>query len=384
MYQGSAEGWDSLADSRVRARYSRRVLLSFLIGSALAWQPDAVDLWSADVVRLAVGAASCSGVRLDDQGHVATAWHCVANAPRPRVETRDGQRFKARVVASAPSDDLAILLVEGLGPGGRPLRVEPVLPGQAVLAIGHPFGGEPDPAGPYEGTLSWSLAQGIVSAVGPRLVQTDAALNPGTSGGPVFDEEGAIVGIVSRKLPGEGVSFLVHVDRLRELVDEPRGAHRVGGSLALGLGMPIPMTGTGAVAFGPRVELVLRDRIVVGALFAVPLDARTTALAWGEATWATMDLSVGLRQGLGQGRSSASLELGGGLVQRMETTPRVELEAETPRIGVVHAPLPLSPSVHGRLRWQGLGLRVGWLPAEPGTVVLLTGELSWPGVRAVF
>lgn len=355
-----------------------------LISSALAWQPAEVKAWSQDVVRLAVGNAACSGVRIDAEGHVATAWHCVANAPRPRVQTRDGQQYRAFVVASAPSDDLAILKVEGLTGGGRPLRSEPVLPGIAVLAIGHPFGGQPEPPGAYEGTLSWSLAQGIVSAVGPRLVQTDAALNPGTSGGPVFDEDGAIVGIVSRKLPGEGVSFLVHVDRLRALQAEPRGARRVGGSLALGLALPVPMLGTGASALGPRLELAVRDRVVLGLLFAFPLEARTTSLAWGSATWTAMDLSLGLRQGLGQGRSSASLELGGGLVQLVEASPRIDLEDDPVSIGIVHSPLDISPALHGRLRWQGLGLRLSWLPAEVDTTLLLTGELHWPGVRTVF
>lgn len=341
-----------------------------------------VAAWSASVVLLEVGPAACTGVVIEPAGQVATAWHCVAKAPRPRVRTADGRRLRARVVASAPRDDLALLEVPGLGLPARPLRASPVRPGEALLVIGNPLGGEPVPPGPYEGTLGSSLAAGIVSAVGPRLLQTDAALNPGTSGGPAFDAEGAVLGLVSRKLPGEGLAFLVPAQRLRALLEEPRGARRIGGAVGLELALNAPLTGDAARSAGPRLELHLRDRLCLGALLAAPLDARTVALAQGRAEAPVLDLSLGLRQALGQGRQAGFVELGGALLGAVETTTRADLESEPITLSFRHEALPLVPAGYARLRWTAFGLRLAALPGRREAV--LSAELGWPGTRATF
>lgn len=341
-----------------------------------------VAAWSDSVVLLEVGPAACTGVVVEPAGQIATAWHCVAKAPRPRVRTADGRRLRARVVASAPRDDLALLEVPELGLPARPLRASPVRPGEALLVIGNPLGGEPVPPGPYEGTLGGSLAAGIVSAVGPRLIQTDAALNPGTSGGPAFDADGAVLGLVSRKLPGEGLAFLVHVQRLRALQEEPRGARRLGGAVGLELALNAPLTAAAARSVGPRLELHLRDRLCLGALLAAPLDARTVALAQGRAETPVLDLSLGLRQGLGQGRQAGFVELGGALLGTVETTTRADLEREPLTLSFRHEAQPLSPAAYARLRWTAFGLRLAALPGRGEAV--LSAELGWPGTRLTF
>ncbi|MCK6505407.1 trypsin-like peptidase domain-containing protein [Myxococcota bacterium] len=354
---------------------------------ARAWQPEAVAAWSESVVRLTTGGAACTGVLVDDQGTVATAYHCVAGPRRPRVEARGGPPLPSRVVATSPRDDLALLRVEGLaGRAPRPLRAEVVRPGLSVLAIGHPFGGAPPGSGAFAGTLSWSVAQGLVSAVGERLIQTDAALNPGTSGGPVLDEQGAIVGIVSRKLPGEGLAFLAPVDRLRALVSAPTGARRLGGTVGLGVHLPSPVISRAARSAGLRGELALRDRLVLGMGAALPLDARGQALSWGGATFQSLDASLALRQRLGQGPWSTTVELGGGAWQLVDVTAESEGADDGAddalRLWTVQRPRPLSPGLTGRLSTRAVGLRLSWLPTEPAWVLGL--EVGWPGTLGTF
>ena len=83
--------------------------------------------------------------------------------------------------------------------------------------------------------LQWSVSAGIVSNVGPRLIQTDAALNPGNSGGPAVDSEGRVIGIVSRKLSGDNVAFLSSVDNLHKLIQEPSKPALLGGQFSIRL-----------------------------------------------------------------------------------------------------------------------------------------------------
>lgn len=364
------------------------LLLSLLLPrSARAWQPEQVAAWSQSVVRLTIGGASCSGVIVDDQGTVATAYHCVAGSRRPRVEVRDGPPLPSRVIATSPRDDLALLRVEGLaGRAPRPLRTQPVAPGMPVLAIGHPFGGAPPGSGAFAGTLSWSVAQGIVSAVGERLIQTDAALNPGTSGGPVLDEQGAVVGIISRKLSGEGLAFLSHVDHLRALLATPQGAGRPGGTVGIGAHLSMPVTDHAARAAGLRVELALRDRLILGMGAAIPLDARTQALSWGVATFQSLDASLALRQRMGQGPWSTSLELGGGAWQLVDVTAESEGAADggddALRLWTVQRPREIAPGLTGRLSTRAVGLRLSWLPTQPA--VVLGVEVAWPGTVGTF
>ncbi|NOY25944.1 MAG: trypsin-like peptidase domain-containing protein [Oligoflexia bacterium] len=388
-------------------------LLSVGLGApadAHDWDPGAVADWSDSVVRLLIGSAVCSGVAIDDRGTIATAYHCVADRHRLLVQTRGGEQSVGKVLATDAKNDLALVRVDALAGQlpARPLRTAPLTPGLAVLAIGHPFGGRPFGDGLYAGTLSWSVSQGIISAVGGRLVQTDAALNPGTSGGPVLDAQGALVGIVSRKLGGEGVAFFVHVDRLAALIASPTGAHHLGGTYGLGLALPAPILASSARSVGLRAELSLRERLVVGVGVAFPLDARVQALAWGQSTFQSLDGSVALRQRLGNGPWSTTLDLGAGAWQLVDVTSQSQVEqgtstststgttgtstasdpAQPVSVWTVQRPRTLVPGLTGRLGMRSAGLRVSWLPQAQGGgptgLWLFSAELDWPGVIGTF
>ncbi len=296
-----------------------------------------METWLDAVVLLVTGPSICAGVVVDDHT-VATAYHCVANGRRPQVESRAGARFAGRTVATDPEHDLALVEVPGHGLAPLPVRAEPPAVGERVFAIGHPFASAA--TGKLEGTLLWSVSEGIVAALGASLVQTDAALNPGNSGGPLVDAEGRIIGIVSRKLAADNLSFATRVDRLEELRAAPEKSLLGGtwdGAVALA------PRATGDYALAGEVSLVVRDRAW--------LRAQAGGSVGGDDPEAHSRVTLGLRQRFGRGSLSTALDLGGGL------------DGET-----------VAPVVTGRVELAGVGLGVAWFPMEEELAVGL--ELS--------
>jgi S1-C subfamily serine protease len=182
------------------------------------------DPWSRQVYEQPRGTGS--GFLWDGRGHVVTNNHVISGASAATVRLADGRSYDARLVGRDPSHDLAVLRIES-----RDLP-EPVTVGksaelqvgQAVLAIGNPFG------------LDWTLTSGIVSALdrelpaqrGGRsltgLVQTDAAINPGNSGGPLLDSAGRVIGvntaIYSPSGTSAGIGFAVPMDTVNRIVPQ--------------------------------------------------------------------------------------------------------------------------------------------------------------------
>ena len=142
-----------------------------------------------------IGQGAGSGFVLDDEGHIVTNNHVVADAQRVTVIFYEGTEAEAEVIGTDADSDLAVIRVDELGEGVHPLPLgdsDRVEAGEWVIAIGNPF------------SLGGSMTLGIVSAVGrtipagetpfaiPQAIQTDAAINPGNSGGPLVNLRGEI------------------------------------------------------------------------------------------------------------------------------------------------------------------------------------------------
>jgi S1-C subfamily serine protease len=175
------------------------------------------------VVNLRVGenrsGGSGSGVLFTPDGFLLTNAHVVQRFTSTRIRMSDGQEIEGRVVGSDPWTDLAIVQAQGnklphanLGDSTK-LRV-----GQLVVAIGSPFG--------FESTVT----AGVVSALGRSLrtitghlvddvIQTDAALNPGNSGGPLVDSKGSVIGINTAVIaPAQGICFAIPINMAKLIV----------------------------------------------------------------------------------------------------------------------------------------------------------------------
>ncbi len=245
-----------------------------------------VGPWLDAVVTVVTGPGLCAGVLIDDQGTVATAYHCVASGRRPQVGTRDGIVVKGQVLRTAPRKDLALLAVPELA--GRPflaLRLEPPAQGEEVWALGHPYGMAADQSPALAGVLRWSVSRGVISAIGERLIQTDAPVNPGNSGGPVVDGEGRIVGITSRKLRADNIGFVVPASELETLLASEKKPFPVGGSYGLHVVALLPTDFGSAPALGLGGHLAVRDTLVITAHGAYALGANWMAAEQGTTRW---------------------------------------------------------------------------------------------------
>jgi hypothetical protein len=309
------------------------------------------DLRDAVVVVQQAG-GTCAGTILPD-GAVLTAAHCVADGFQARVTVREGRTYNAKVVASRPSDDIALLAVDGLI-GAASIALAEELPdvGAVVEAIGHPLAARP-PMGFLAGTLRWSVTRGMVSAIGPTAIQFTAAVNPGNSGGPLLDEAGHVIGVVSRKA-GEGLGFATRLDRVRALIAAPREHGFGGGSIGGFLSTSTLWGPDAAPALGVGLEASLRDRLVWTVEAQLPMFDRWEIEDSGLQSSLPLSATFGVRQRLGQGLLAPRIDafVGGGVLE----TRVAQVDARPDR--------SIEPTllVGGRLEWGGWSVEVSALP----------------------
>jgi putative serine protease PepD len=167
-----------------------------------------------------------SGSIINKQGYILTNHHVIRDTRRLEVTLADGSRWQGKLVGTDPDNDLAVIKIDA--PPDK-LTVIPMgdsdqlLVGQKVLAIGNPFG------------LGQTLTTGIISSLGRTLraqndtlmediIQTDASVNPGNSGGPLLDSSGKLIGINTAIFSPTGVSvgigFAVPANSAKRIIPE--------------------------------------------------------------------------------------------------------------------------------------------------------------------
>ncbi len=166
-----------------------------------------------------------SGFVWDDKGHIVTNRHVVADAERITVVFSDGSDAEAEIVGMDEDSDLAVVKIERDADLLKPVTLgdsNEVRVGQLAITIGNPFGQE------------FSTTTGIVSAIGrsirtgdshftlPKVLQTDAPMNPGNSGGPLLDRLGRVIGIdaqiITRSGSNTGIGFAIPVNIAKQVI----------------------------------------------------------------------------------------------------------------------------------------------------------------------
>jgi S1-C subfamily serine protease len=271
-----------------------------------------------------------SGVLFSPEGYLLTNHHVVGDSDRVRVRLHDGQEVTGRVVGNDPWTDLALVRTDGetlpyapLGDSAK-LRV-----GQLVVAIGSPLG--------FESTVT----AGVVSAVGRTLrsitghlvdnvIQTDAALNPGNSGGPLVDSRGHVVGINTAVIqPAQGICFAIPVNMAKHILPSLlRHGRVIRGYLGLhGRQVPIPLD------IGRRVGIEMGTGVEILALEPdgpadrAGLEVEDVIVSFGDESVTNVD---DLHKLLTQSPVGAAVELG--LLREGRKLTRTVVPGEYPAV----------------------------------------------------
>ncbi len=183
--------------------------------------------------------AKGSGVIISPDGYIVTNNHVIEGAKKVYVTLANGESYDAAIIGSDDATDLGLLKIEATGLTAAQFgNSEGIRKGDTAIIIGNPLG-----------YLDGSVSSGIISATGRtldfsdgttlhNLIQTDAAVNPGNSGGGLFDSHGALIGVVCAKTSStevEGLGFAIPVSTVRTVIQDLKDYGYVTGRPALGI-----------------------------------------------------------------------------------------------------------------------------------------------------
>jgi len=236
----------------------------------------AVDLIAPAVVRIDAGRGSGSGVIFTPDGLILSNCHVIDGAAHVRVVMADGRSLQADLVGDDVDTDLAVVRADASSEPGLPWAMfgdsRAVRVGQLAIAIGNPYG------------FQHSVTAGVVSALGRSLrsrsgrlmddiVQTDASLNPGNSGGPLVTSRGEVIGINTATIqPAQGLCFAIASNTARYVAARLIRDGRIRRSYIGLAGQTVPI---------PRPIARANQLAVTSGVFVVSVEARSPAAAAG-------------------------------------------------------------------------------------------------------
>jgi len=168
-----------------------------------------------------------SGFVMDKAGHIVTNYHVVAGARSVEVSFSNSDNMRAKVVGSDPSTDLAVLQIDARSRALTPLAFgnsDRVRVGDSVVVIGNPLG--------YDRSVTAGIVSAVQRAISApnqfpidHVIQTDAPINHGNSGGPLIDSRGAVIGVNAQIATGDsgsdgniGIGFAIPINTVRTVV----------------------------------------------------------------------------------------------------------------------------------------------------------------------
>lgn len=175
--------------------------------------------WGRQIENQELG--SGSGIIYSEDGYIITNYHVIENATSVQVTLGDEQQYDATIVGSDPNSDLAVLKIDAKGlPAATFGDSDELRIGELVVAIGNPLG--------YENTVTDGIVSGLNRQLNDytdnmTLIQTNAAINSGNSGGALANSRGEVIGINSAKLVAsnaEGMGFALSINQVKPVVEE--------------------------------------------------------------------------------------------------------------------------------------------------------------------
>ncbi len=168
-----------------------------------------------------------SGAILDSAGHILTNFHVVDGASQIEITLASNKSYPAQMVGADAEHDVAVLKIEAPSEELTPITLgssQHLQVGQRVYVLGNPFGWDGTLTTGIVSSLNRNLPSRVPGRVMQSLIQTDAAMNPGNSGGPMLNTSGQMIGmcvaIATKTGQNAGVGFAIPIDRIKNIVPE--------------------------------------------------------------------------------------------------------------------------------------------------------------------